>query len=90
MASLGHHVIKHTTGREDVDGAGLQKETRRFRKAGEMIDRYQNKPNDFSGFCSMGSSDGFWLTGLSLQSSLRTSGAIQPSVPGTPDLLLKL
>lgn len=30
------------------------------------------------------------LTGLSLQSSLRTSGAIQPSVPGTPDLLLKL
>lgn len=31
-----------------------------------------------------------WLTGLSLQSSLRTSGAIQPSVPGTPDLLLKL
>lgn len=32
----------------------------------------------------------FWLTGLSLQSSLSTSGAIQPSVPGTPDLLLKL
>lgn len=30
------------------------------------------------------------LTGLSLQSSLSTSGAIQPSVPGTPDLLLKL
>lgn len=30
------------------------------------------------------------LTGLSLQSSPRTSGAIQPSVPGTPDLLLKL
>lgn len=32
----------------------------------------------------------FQLTGLSMQSSLRTSGAIQPSVPGTPDLLLKL
>lgn len=32
----------------------------------------------------------YCLTGLSLQSSLRTSGAIQPSVPGTPDLLLKL
>lgn len=30
------------------------------------------------------------LTGLCLASSLRTSGAIHPSVPGTPDLLLKL
>lgn len=30
------------------------------------------------------------LTGLSLQSSLSISGAIQPSVPGTPERRLKL
>lgn len=41
-------------------------------------------------FCYLKSINSVWLTGLSLQSSLRTSGAIQPSVPGTPDLLLKL
>lgn len=32
VTSLGHHVVKHTPGREDVYGAGLQRQTRRFGK----------------------------------------------------------
>lgn len=43
-----------------------------------------NRYFDLKQMCSLA------LTGLCLASSLRTSGAIHPSVPGTPDLLLKL
>lgn len=58
----------------------------RFKKNWEYFSFFQVfKPNQ------KGHTVSFWgLTGLCLASSLSTSGAIQPSVPGTPDFLLKL
>lgn len=81
VTSLGHHVVKHTASREDVDGAGLRQQSGRFRRDDQQVAEQMSVW--INGFTKR-------LTGLSLQSSLSTSGAIQPSVPGTPDLLLKL
>lgn len=96
-------VSAETSQKDDFPGTPRSKTHNRQRRCRQhrSIKANQQKPVRWSidgqtnecrvqRFCSLKSIISAWLTGLSLQSSLRTSGAIQPSVPGTPDLLLKL